>query len=421
MIQIDLSNVWCNLSLPELLGMEQRVSDAHTAVAEAPFQSLPKESADDDLCRIWELAKDCRDMSDVVIVVGGGSDSLGTRGIMELLQGENRNRLLRRGQPAVFFAGRSLSSRSFEALGRMLEGKDFSVILLEGGRDEAEAQIVFRAYRWMLERKYGASGARARIFAVCTGDSALCQSAEAAEWNCIKTVQAYPDGFGVLSARTLLPLCVAGVDVEKLLHGAWQTREALNLRSYENPVWLYAAARCCLAAKGKTVEVLTCAEPDFSMLSKWWQALTLRMQGQGSPLFAAFDEPAGGLTGAMQWLAGGAGFATALSFEGGAGFPVVPELTDSDGLNFLAGRKTGQLQPLLRQSAVEILLEHSVSVVSLECGEMNEENVGALVYFMLLTCAISQGIMGQAPENSGISAEFAEKMFTAFGKLCDEN
>lgn len=421
MIQIDLSNVWCNLSLPELLGVEQSVSDAHAGVETAGFQSLPMEHADDDLRRLWEIAKDCRDMSDVVIVVGGGGDSLGTRGIMELLQGENRNRLLRRGQPAVFFAGRSLSSRSFEALGRMLEGKDFSVILLEGGRDEAEAQIVFRAYRWMLERKYGASGAQSRIFAVCTQDSPLGQSAEAAEWNYIKTVQAYPDGFGVLSARTLLPLCVAGVDVEKLLHGAWQAREALNLRSYENPVWLYAAARCCLAAKGKTVEVLTCSEPDFSALSKWWQAVSLRMQGQGSPLFAAFDEPAGGLTGAMQWLAGGAGFATALSFESGAGFPVVPDPADADGLNFLAGRKTGQLTPLLRLSGAETLSEHSVSVVNLECGEINEENVGALVYFMLLTCAISEKIMGIDPEKTEISAEYAEKMFAAFEKLCDEN
>ncbi len=423
MIQIDLSNVWCNLSLPELLGVEQKISDAHSAVEEASFQTLPKECADDELRRIWEMAKDCRDMSDVVIVVGGGCDSLGARGIMELLQGENRNRLLRRGQPVIYFAGRSLSSRSFEALGRLLEGKDFSIILLESGQDEVEAQIVFRAFRWMLERKYGASGAQSRIFAVCTQGSPLSQAAEAAAWNCIQMAEDTADGFGVLSARGLLPLCVAGIDVEKLLHGAWQAREVLNLRSYENPVWLYAAVRCCLAAKGKSVEVLTCTEPDFSALSKWWQSIFLRAQGKGSPLFTAFNEPAGGLTGAMQWLAEteGAGFATALNFEGGAGFPVVPDPANADDLNFLAGRKTGQLGPLVHLSGIETLSEHGVSVLSMECGEVNEENAGDLVYFMLLTCAISEKIMGKDSESSAIPEQYAQKMFAAFGKPGDEN
>lgn len=422
MIQIDLSNVWCNLSLPELLGVEQKVSDAHAEAEDAPFQSLPAESAGEELRTIWTMAKDIRDMSDVVVVVGGGCDSLGTRGIMELLQGENRNRLLRRGKPAVCFAGHSLSMRSFEALGRMLEGKDFSVILLDGGPNAAEANIVGRAFRWMLERKYGASGAKMRIFAVCGEDSPLAQTADSAEWHCMKTA-ACRDGFGVLSARGLLPLCAAGVDVEKLLHGAWAEKEALNLRSYENPVWLYAAARCCLAAKGKNVEVLTCAEPDFSALSKWWQSMLLHGQGRTAPLFAAFDEPAGGLTGAMEWLAGtaGAGFATALSFEGGAGFPVVPDPYDTDGLNFLAGRKTGQLGQLLRLGNTELLTEHGVSVVSLECGEVNEENVGALVYFMQLACAISEGIMGKDTGKTEIAREYTEKMFAAFGKLTDEN
>lgn len=423
MIQIDLSNVWCNLSLPELLGVEQKVNDAHTEIEETAFQSFPAENADDELHRIWTLAKDIRDMSDVVIVVGGGCDSLGARGIMELLQGENRNRLLRRGKPAVYFAGRSLSSRSFEALGRLLEGKDFSVILIEDGPDAAEASIVGRAFRWMLERKYGASGSQMRVFAVCSEDSPLARAAESASWNCIKAARTAPDGFGVLSARGLLPLCVAGVDVEKLLHGAWEQKEALNLRSYENPVWLYAAARCCLADKGKHVEVLTCAEPDISALSKWWQSMLLHGQGKGSPLFAAFDEPSGGLTGAVEWLAGtaGAGFATVLSFEGGAGFPVVPDPFDIDGMNFLAGRKTGQLGQLLRLHNTELLSEHGVSVLNLECGEVNEQNLGALVYFMQMACAISEGIMGKDPVKTAIAREYTEKMFAAFGKPTDEN
>lgn len=420
MLQIDLSNVWCNLSLPELLAVEKRVSDAHAAVEAAAFQMLPRESADDELRRIWSLAKDIKDMSDVVIVVGGGCDSLGAQGIVELLQGEERSHLPRRGKSAVFFGGRSLSQRSFEALGRTLEGRDFSVILAEGEPEEAEAQIVFRAFRWMLERRYGASGAQNRIFALCREGSPLSQAAESAGWQCLKLQDTYPDGFGVFSARGLLALCVAGVDVEKLLHGAWEAKQALELRSYENPVWLYAAVRACLGEKGQRVELLRCNEPDFQTLGRWWQSLML---DTGSVLFPAPNIPMAGFPAAEQWLAAtpGAGFVTNLSFEPGAGFPVVPDIFDGDGLNFLAGRKTGQLGLALGEASAELLSEKSVSIVSLECGEVNEENIGAMVYFMQLACAVSQGIVGKCCEKTKLTGEYTEKMFASLGKTTDEN
>lgn len=402
MVEIDISNVWCNLSLPELLAVEERVAAAHEKVADAPWQSLPKPRADETVHAVWELGKDIRDMADVVLVVGGGLDSLGAQGVMELLQGHYRNRFARGRQCAVFFVGESLSSRRWEAIGKLTEGRDYALILLENDAGSVSADILARNLRWGLERRYGAGEAKNRIFAVCREGSALHTTAQTAGWRLLKAEHT-PEGFGVLSGVGLLPLCAAGVDVEKVLEGAWEQAQELCLRSYENPAWLHAGARCALGRKGQKVEVLSCREPDFEALGKWWQGLACRTDGAG--VLSACGG-AGERSYAEHWLTrgNGAGFVTELDFDEGAGFAVLPDFTGEDGGDFAEGARSGEVAEKLHLARTETLTERGVSILSLQCGELNEKTVGALLYFAELSCAIS----GEISENSGENREETE-------------
>lgn len=421
MIQTDISGVWCNLSLPELLEAEQSVSDAHAALEDSPWQNLPMESADDSVRRIWELAKDIRDMSDVVLVVGGGADALGVRGIMQLLQGENRNCLVRRGGSAVYFVGQSLSPHRREELGKILEGKDFSLILLENEPDALEAEIVFRSLRWMLERKYGASVAQSRIFAVCREGSDLQTTAQEESWQCLTVENTYPRGFGVLSGRGLLPLCVAGVDIEALLNGAWQAKNDFDLRSYENPAWLYVGVGACLARKGGRAEVLSTDEPDMECFGRWWQSLRLNACGRSSGLLPIFDT-CGGYSAAKQWLGRepSAGIVTSLCFDTQGGFEVVKDVHDARGLNFLAGVEGGEIRSRLRAASFETMSEHSVSVLNMTCGELNEKGVGELTYFWELSAAILAKIVGDNTLDDGRALEYRERFVGFFDTALSE-
>ena len=173
LISVDISNVWGQIALPDLLAMEEEVASAHEKLAEgteegAQFRTwleLPAREAMEQE-RLQKAAHQIRMDSDVCIVVGIGGSYLGSRAVIELLQGPERNIGRGKGDPQIFFAGNSLSTRSWNALMGLLDGKDFSVIAISKSGTTLEPAIAFRSLRWMLERKYGTEAAKRRIYVV---------------------------------------------------------------------------------------------------------------------------------------------------------------------------------------------------------------------------------------------------------------
>ena len=138
MINVDISNIWGQLSLPDLLAMEKDVAAAHEMLHQRSgagsaflgWLDLPVREETEELLRIRKAAEKIRSDSEVCVVVGIGGSYLGPRAAMELLQGPNRNVSRGKGDPQIFFAGNSLSTRHWNELMRLLEGKDFSVIVI---------------------------------------------------------------------------------------------------------------------------------------------------------------------------------------------------------------------------------------------------------------------------------------------------
>ena len=170
MVKVDISNVWGSLSLPELLACEQEVFQAHRLLTEGKgagsdflgWLTLPTYEETDELRRIRRAAERIRSDSDVFVVVGIGGSYLGPRAAIELVKGQNHN--LGQKDPQVFFAGNNLSTRAWNELCELLEGKDFSVNIISKSGTTTEPAIATRALRWMLERKYGAEKAKKRIY-----------------------------------------------------------------------------------------------------------------------------------------------------------------------------------------------------------------------------------------------------------------
>jgi glucose-6-phosphate isomerase len=171
------------------------------------------------------------------VVVGIGGSYLGSRAAIELLQGPNHNIGKGKGNPQIFFAGNSLSTRQWNELTRLLKDKDFSVIVISKSGTTMEPALAFRSLRWMLERKYGTEVAKQRIYAVTDPvDGALRQMAEEEGWECFSIPKGVGGRYSVLTAAGLLPMAVAGVDIQEVMEGAADAREAYGLRSFENPV-----------------------------------------------------------------------------------------------------------------------------------------------------------------------------------------
>ena len=178
MIQVDISNIWGELSLRDLLSIEAELSAAHMKLTDRNgpgsdylgWMDLPDRGPTAALMRILAAGHRIREPSDVLVVIGIGGSYLGPRAAMELLQGVNRNLRRSKGDPIVLFAGCSLSTRYWNELMKLLEGKDFSICVMSKSGTTIEPAIAFRNLRWMLERRYGTAQAKRRIYAVTDGE-----------------------------------------------------------------------------------------------------------------------------------------------------------------------------------------------------------------------------------------------------------
>ena len=429
MIKVDISNVWGQVSLPDLLAMEKEVFEAHKTLTEKTGEGndflgwldLPVTEPTEEMVRIMAAAKQIRSDSDVCVVVGIGGSYLGPRAAIELLQGPNHNLGKGKGNPQIFFAGNGLSTRHWNELMRLLEGKDFSVVVISKSGTTTEPAIAFRGLKWMLERKYGTDGSRKRIYAVTdAARGALRQMADEEGWETFIIPDDVGGRFSVLTPVGLLPIAVAGIDIMEMLKGAYEAKQAYDLRSFENPVWLYAATRNLLYRHGKVIELYESYEPGFKMMGGWWQQLFGESEGKdGKGIFPATAELTADLHSLGQMIQQGERnmFETMIRFDAPEHQMIIgSDVKNLDGLNYIAGKTLDFVDDKAYLGTVQAHVDGGVPVISIDCGELNNEKLGEMFYFFELACGVSAYMLQVNPFNQPGVEMYKANMFRLLGK-----
>ena len=429
MITVDISGIWGDLSLPDLLSAEKEVFDAHMKLTDKNGEGsdylgwldLPVEAETDEIRRIRSAANRIRNGSDVFVVVGIGGSYLGPRAAIELLQGCNRNIGKGKGDPMILFAGNTLSTRAWNELTKLLEGKDFSMAVISKSGTTTEPAIAFRSLRWMMERKYGTEAARKRIYAVTDPmQGALRQMAEEEGWESFIIPSNVGGRYSVLTAVGLLPMAVAGIDPMDIMKGAAEAKREYDLRSFENPVWLYSAIRNLLYRKGKTIEVLESFEPGFKMMGAWWQQLFGESEGKdGKGIFPVYAEFTPDLHSLGQMIQQGQRnlFETMIRLDPPENpYTVAGDYKDLDGLNYLEGKTLDFVDEQAYRGTLAAHLDGGVPVITVEAGKLDAAKVGELFYFFELSCGISAYVLGVNPFNQPGVEFYKRNMFELLGK-----
>ena len=429
MIKVDISNVWGEVSLPDLLAMEKEVFNAHMTLSERTgagndflgWLDLPVREPTEEIERIMKAAEKIRNESEVCVVVGIGGSYLGPRAAIELLQGPNHNIGKGKGDPQIFFAGNGLSTRHWNELMRLLEGKDFSVIVISKSGTTTEPAIAFRGLKWMLERKYGTDGANSRIYAITDpAKGALRQMADEQGWESFIIPPSAGGRFSVLTPVGLLPIAVAGIDIMAMMNGAADAKEAYDLRSFENPVWLYAACRNLLYRNGKVIELFESYEPGFKMLGGWWQQLFGESEGKdGKGIFPATAELTADLHSLGQMIQEGERnmFETMVRFDAPAQkYTIGTDYKNLDGLNYLAGKTLDFVDEKAYLGTMAAHVDGGVPVITMDVGELTERKLGELFYFLELCCGVSAYMLGVNPFNQPGVEMYKKNMFQLLGK-----
>ena len=427
MLKLDLSKLSGFLPEDYVTSREDRLAKAaqmlstHTGPGGdfTGWVYLPRDYDKEEFARIQAAAKKIQKQSQVLVVIGIGGSYLGARAVIEVLKSNNYN-LKKKDTPDVFFAGNGLSTDALLELLELIGDRDFSVNVISKSGTTTEPAVSFRIFKELLEKKYGKEGARERIYATTDkARGALKGLADAEGYEEFVVPDDVGGRFSVLTAVGLLPIAVAGVDIETLMGGARRAMEELSAPGLDNPAWQYAAARHGLYQAGKRIEVLAGYEPRFRFFAEWWKQLYGESEGKdGKGLFPASVEFTADLHSMGQFIQDGERvmFETVVSFQPASEYKIPNDPANVDGLNFLSGKPLAFVAEQAMRGTILAHVDGGVPNVLIELPQISEKTIGYLIYFFEYVCGLSGHLLEVNPFNQPGVEAYKKNMFALLGK-----
>ena len=382
---------------------------------------LPVDYDKEEFARIKTAAAKIQKSCDVLVVIGIGGSYLGARAAIEFVKSPVYNNL-KKDTPDVYFSGNSISASALADLLRICEGRDVCINVISKSGTTTEPAITFRIFRELLEKKYGKDGARERIFV--TTDRARGTLKSFSDEMGYETF-VVPDDIGgrysVLTAVGLLPIAVAGCDINAMMAGAAEARgKYLSAPLADNASLRYAAIRNILYRKGKTTEILAAYEPAAQMFCEWWKQLYGESEGKDNKgIFPASVIFSTDLHSLGQYIQDGVRnlFETVIDVQNAVDNVEVPnDEANVDGLNFLSGT---QIHDINRTAMLGTLFAHNdggVPNTVIEIPDRSEKTFGNLVFFFEFACAVSGYMLGVNPFDQPGVETYKKNMFALLGK-----
>ncbi len=411
----------------ELEGVKSQVTAAHNLVETRSGQGndflgwvdLPVDYDKEEFARIKAAAERIKQKADILIVIGIGGSYLGARAAIELLKSPFYNNM-KKDTPDIYYVGNSISPTYLNEVLSICEGKDICVNVISKSGTTTEPALAFRIFKKLVEDKYGKEEAKERIFA--TTDKARGTLKELSDKEGYETFTIADDvggRFSVLTAVGLLPIAVAGCDIDKIMQGAAAAREKYS-KDDGNDCYTYAAIRNILYRKGKSVEMLVSYDPSFTMMAEWFKQLYGESEGKDNkgifPSSATFSTDLHSLG---QFIQDGSRimFETVVDIKNPKqDLFLEADEQNLDGLNFLSNQNMSVVNRKAFEGTILAHTEGGVPNIVIEVDALDEENFGELVYFFEKACAISGYMLGVNPFNQPGVESYKKNMFALLGK-----
>ncbi len=383
--------------------------------------NLPVDYDKEEFVRIKAAAERIKGMCDVLVVIGIGGSYLGARAAIEFINTPSYN-AMKKDTPDVYFAGNSISPSALADLLKICDGRDVCINVISKSGTTTEPAVTFRIFRELLEKKYGVEESAKRIFVTtdkCRGT--LKEFSDKMGYETFVVPDDVGGRYSVLTAVGLLPIAVAGIDIDAMMKGAADSRaKYLTDDSMNNECIRYAALRNILYRKGKVTEILAAYEPAAQMVCEWWKQLYGESEGKDQKgIFPASVIFSTDLHSLGQYIQDGLRnqFETVLDIKNASDSVVIPnDPANIDGLNFLSGM---DLHDVNRTAMLGTLLAHNdggVPNIVIELEDRSAYTFGWMVYFFELACAVSGYLLGVNPFNQPGVEAYKKNMFALLGK-----
>ena len=371
----------------------------------------------DEFERIKKAAARIRENSDVLVSIGIGGSYLGIKAVDVACDSYFNSKR----KTEIIYAGNQISGEYLADLLDYLKDKDYSLNVISKSGTTTEPAIAFRILREAIEEKYGKEEAKERIFATTDkAKGALKQLADAEGFESFVVPDDIGGRFSVISAVGLLPLAVAGVDIDEFMGGFADGREKYTVKSMENDAIKYAAVRNMLHENGKDIEILLNYEPKLAYVAEWWKQLYGESEGKdGKGIFPASVSNTTDLHSMGQMIQDGKRniFETVIEVENpNRDITIKEDAENLDGLNFLAGKNMSYVNKQAMEGTTMAHVEGGVPTIRIKLEKINERKLAELFYFFEIAVGVSGYILGVNPFNQPGVEAYKTAMFKLLGK-----
>ena len=420
-MRLDFSNV----NLDNVENYEQRALEAFDTLMNKSGEGndflgwidRPIDYDKDEFERINKAAAKIRENSDVLVSIGIGGSYLGIKAVEVACDSYFNSKR----DTEIIYAGHQISGEYLVELLDYLKDKDYSLNVISKSGTTTEPAIAFRILKEALEEKYGKEEAKNRIFATTDKvKGALKELANAEGYESFIVPDDIGGRFSVISAVGLLPLAVAGIDIDEFMAGFAAGREKYTENSFENDAIKYAAIRNMLHEDGKDIEIMVNYEPKLAFVAEWWKQLYGESEGKdGKGIFPASVSNTTDLHSMGQMIQDGKRnlFETVIEVENvDKDLTIKEDEKNLDGLNFLAGKTMSYVNKQAMEGTTMAHVEGGVPNIRIKLEEVNEKNLAELFYFFEIAVGVSGYMLGVNPFNQPGVEDYKKAMFKLLGK-----
>jgi glucose-6-phosphate isomerase len=430
-IKLDYSKVKTFVSDIEINSFEDNLKQSQQALLNKTgkgndflgWVNLPSEIDNKLLNSIENDANAIRQMAEIYVVIGIGGSYLGARAVIEAMSHNFAALKKDKNFPLVIYAGQNISEDYMADLLEILDQKDYALCVISKSGTTTEPALAFRILKNHIEKKYGKANAKQRIIAITDKSKGALKKLAVEEGYKTYVV---PDDVGgrysVLTPVGLLPIAVAGFDIQKLAAGSKNMQQHLTASSdiASNIAFQYAAVRNALLNKGKIIEIMVNYQPNLYYITEWWKQLYGESEGkENKGIFPAGVGFTTDLHSMGQYIQEGIRniFETTMSIEKPQHNVEVPTDKDNlDGLNFIAGKRISEVNKMAELGTSIAHTDGGVPNIKISLPEINEFNLGELIYFYEFACGLSAYLLNVNPfDQPGVEA-YKNNMFALLGK-----
>lgn len=424
MIQVNIKDVLPLLPEKDIEALKPAAEDGLAKIQNGTgagndflgWVKLPTETTQALVDDINATAASLRSLCDVVVCIGIGGSYLGAKAVIEALG----NSMGVVEGTRVVFAGQNIGEDYLYELQKYLEGRRFGIIVISKSGTTTEPAIAFRILKEQLEAAVGRAEASKRIVAITDAHRGALRTLATTEGYKTFVIEDNVGGrFSVLTPVGLLPIAVAGHDINALLDGAREMEKATL--SGENTASLkYAMTRNALYRAGKKIEILVNYNPKLHFFGEWWKQLYGESEGKDHKgIFPAAVDNSTDLHSMGQWIQEGERiiFETVISVEKQYHSVVIPSDKDNlDGLNYLAGKHVDHVNKMAELGTRIAHVDGGVPNMQVVIPQLDAHSLGQLIYFFEAACGISGYILGVNPFNQPGVEAYKRNMFALLEK-----